>query len=141
MYLQTNKLIREHLDFVDVVQQVVVVLHFTRKNLVVNDKGVRQSLRLMNNTKGLSCLRESFATLDVRKLVVREVEADDGHDILDVFLVLQHFGIRIGWWRLFKSVHNIPKIHGCQQHFDFELQEVELLPIEFVNNSTGHALK
>lgn len=58
----------------------------------------------------------SSATFDVRKLVVRQVEANDGHDLLDTSLVLlQHFGIHIGRWSFFVSVYNIPNIHGCQQ--------------------------
>ena len=42
----------------------------------------------MNIAKGLSCLRGSFVTLDVHTLVVRQVEDDDEHDILDSLLVL-----------------------------------------------------
>ena len=57
----------------------------------------------------------SFTTLDVRKLVVDQVEAGDEHDFFYVYLViLQHFGIRIRRWRFIGSVYNIPKIYGCQ---------------------------
>ena len=78
-----------------------------------------------------------FAALDVRKLIVRQVKADDRHVIFNASLVLfQHFGIHIGRWRFFGSIHNIPKIHGCQQHFDFELLIIKLSSIKFVNDSS-----
>ena len=87
----------------------------------------------MNVAKGISCFLGSFATIDMHKLVVHQVGADDGHDFLDVSLILiQHFGIHIKRWRFFGSVHNIPKIHGCQQHFNFKLPKVELSPLNLL---------
>ena len=45
-----------------------------------------------NVAKNLLRLRGFFATLDVHKLIVRQVEVNDGYDILEVFLVFfQHF--------------------------------------------------
>ena len=38
----------------------------------------------MNVPKGLPDLRKSSATLDVRKLVVCQFEANDGYDLFDV---------------------------------------------------------
>jgi hypothetical protein len=64
--------------------------------------------------KGFRLLHKSSATLNVRKLVVHQVEAGDGHGLLDVPLVLLlDFGIYIGIWNFFIFVHNVSKIHGC----------------------------
>ena len=96
----------------------------------------------MNVANGFSRLRRSFATLDVCKLVVRQIEADGAHGLLDMSLVLlQHFGIRIQRWRFLRSVHNIPKIHGCQQYFYFELLNIELIFVELINDFSGLTLK
>jgi hypothetical protein len=79
-----------------VVQQVVAVLHLARKKLTENEEDVGQTVRLVNVVKGLLRLRESFVTLDVRNLVVRQVKANDRHNFLNAFLILlQHFGICI----------------------------------------------
>lgn len=62
------------------------------------------------------------------KLVVTQVEADDGRCHLHVFLkLLLHFGVCIGRWSLLGFVCNIPKVHGSQQHLHFELLTVELV--------------
>jgi hypothetical protein len=42
----------------------------------------------MDVTKSLSRLRDSLTTLDVGKLVVGQIEADHGHDLLYTPLVL-----------------------------------------------------
>ena len=139
-YFQISELIHERLNLVDMVQQVITLLHFTYEKLAVDKNNGLQTFRLVNVAKGLPRLRKSLTTLDVCKLVVCEVEADDGHDLLHTALIhLQHFGIYIERWRFFGSVHNIPKIHECQQHFDFKLPKIELPFIEFVNDSSGLA--
>ena len=38
--------------------------------------------------KDLPCLHGSFATIDGCKLIVRQVECNDGHHFLDMYLVL-----------------------------------------------------
>ena len=81
---------------------------------------------LCHCNNGLNCtLCWSFATLDVRKLVVCQVEADDGHSFLDAPLVfLQHFEIYIGRWSLLGSIYNVPKVHESQNHLHFELSMI-----------------
>jgi hypothetical protein len=69
----------------------------------------------MNVAKGHSHLRMSFASLDVHKLVVHQIEVDDGHGIFYVSLIcLRHFRIHIGRWNFLGFVYDIPKIYGCQ---------------------------
>lgn len=59
----------------------------------------RQTLRLLNVAKGLPRFHMSFATLDVHKLDVHQIEANDGYGILDAPLVIVHyFGIHI--WKV-----------------------------------------
>ena len=70
------------------VQQVVVLLHLVRGKLTTNEKNVGQTLRLVNITKDLPHLRGFFATFDVRKLVVYQIEVDDEHDFFHASLVL-----------------------------------------------------
>ena len=53
-----------------------------------------------------------------------------------LLIFLQHFGIHIERWSLIWFIYNVPKIHGCQQHFDFEVPFIELS-----NDSSGLALK
>ena len=66
----------------------------------------------MNVAKGFSRFRRSSATFDMRKLIVYQIEAGDGHGFFGTSLVLvQHFGFHLGRWRFFGSVNNIPKIH------------------------------
>ena len=61
----------------------------------------------------------------MRKLVVRQVEVNNGQHISYVpSVVLQHFGIHIKRWSFPGSIHNVPKIHKYQQHFNFELPKV-----------------
>ena len=104
-YLQTCELIHNCCDFVDIVQQIIIFLHLAYRELVTNKEDVRQTFHIVNVTKGLSCLRVSFATLDVCKLVAYQIEADDGYGLLDVPLVLlQHFGICVGRWSILESV-------------------------------------
>jgi hypothetical protein len=135
-------LIRKSLDLVDVVQKVVVLLYLACEKLAAKEDDVGQTLRLVNVAKTFPHLRRFFATLDVHKLVVRQVEANDRHSLLNAFLILLlHFGFHIEWWRFFGSVHNVPKIHGYQQYFDFKLPKVGLPSIELVNDSNGLAIK
>ena len=75
MYLQARKLICKGFYLVDVVQQIVIFLHFTREEFVENKKNVGQTLRLMNVAKTISCFHWPFTTLDVRKLVFHQIEA------------------------------------------------------------------
>jgi hypothetical protein len=90
-------LIRERFDLVEAVQQIVVLLHLALGKLATNKDNVGQNFRLVNVTKGFPHFHESFATLDMSKLVVHQVEADDGHGLLNASLVLlQHFGIYNG---------------------------------------------
>lgn len=84
------------LDLVDVIQQGVTFLHLAYKKTWGETKNVRQTLRLVNNAKSITRLRRSFPTLDVCKVVVGQVKADDRYGLLDTFFVLlQHFGIYI----------------------------------------------
>jgi hypothetical protein len=77
-------LIRERLDLIDLVQKVCALLHLIRKKL---EEDVEQTRCVVNSIKGLPHLHESFATLDVQNVVVRQIKADDGHGLLDKFLV------------------------------------------------------
>ena len=96
-YLQTHKLIHKCFDLVGVVQKIVALLDLVHKELAANKEDVIQTLCLLNATKGFSHLPGSFATLHIRKLVVRQVEANDEHSFFYAhFVLLQHFGIRIG---------------------------------------------
>lgn len=124
------------------VQQVVLLLYFIREKFAVNGENVGQILYLVDVAMDILCLHGSFATLDVCKLVVRQIKADDGHCLFDVPLVLpQHFGICIGRWSFFGPIHNVSKIYGCQQYFDFEPPKIEVFFIEFVNDFSGLTLK
>lgn len=44
--------------------------------------------KLVNVAIGLPRFNSSFEILDVHKLVVHQVETDDGHDLQDAFLVV-----------------------------------------------------
>lgn len=91
----------------------------------------------MGVAKGSRLLHKSSATLNVRKLVVHQIEAGDEHGLLKVPLVfLLDSRIYIGMWNFLIFVHNVSKIHRCQQHFNFELPSIEL-----ANDSSGLALK
>ena len=88
----------------------------------------------MSVVKGFLGLHASFACM--------QVEVDNGHGLLDAPLVLfQYCGIRIGRWSFLGSVHNIPKIHGYQQHFAFEFLNVKVSFIELVNDTSAFAIK
>jgi hypothetical protein len=80
--------IREHFDFIDVVQQIVVFLHLAREKITANEEDVGETLHLMNVANCFLFLHGSFVTLDVCKLFVCQVEADDEHDFIDMSLVL-----------------------------------------------------
>lgn len=54
----------------------------------MHDEDVEQTMHLVNVMKGLIHLRGFFATLDVRKLIVRQVEADDEYGLVDKSLIL-----------------------------------------------------
>ena len=70
-------------------------MYLAREESAANEKDVKQILCFVNVAKGLSRLCASLATFDVHKLVVRQVEVDDGHGLFDAPLVLfQDFGIR-----------------------------------------------
>lgn len=69
-YLQTNELIHERLNFVDVVQQVVDLLQLAYEKFATNEEDVGETLRLVNVVESLSRLRGSFTTLNVYKLIV-----------------------------------------------------------------------
>lgn len=87
---------------------------------------------LVNVAKGFSPLCRSFAILNERKLVVRQVGADDGHGIFYASLIChQHFGVRIGRWIFFGFVHNISKIHICQLYFDFEFVNDTIVRLKY----------
>jgi hypothetical protein len=110
--------------------------------LEANVEDVGQTLHLVNVVKILLLICASFGTLGMQKLVVRQVEADDWDGLLDASSVfLQHFGVPIGRWSFLGSVHNVPKMHRCRQHFKFELPKVEVLSIELVNDSSGLVMK
>ena len=99
-------------------------------------------LHLVNVVEGMTHLRGSFKTFNVCKLVVLQIEAYNRHGYLDVFLILlQHIGNCIGRWSFLGFIHNVPKIHGCQQHFDFEFPKLEISSFELVNNYNGLILK
>ena len=86
--LQINELICECLNFVDVVKQVVALLHLAHGKFAVNEEDVGQSLCLLNIANDLPRLRSSNATFNVRKLVIRQFDANDECGILYMSLIL-----------------------------------------------------
>ena len=105
-YLQASEMIHKCLNrLVDVVQQVVIFLYLVRKELVAHKVNVGQNPHLMNVAKGLPCLRWSFATLHIHKLIVHEVECNNGHYLLDMPFVNflhfrdRHWKVEIPWIR------------------------------------------
>jgi hypothetical protein len=63
-------LIRERLDLVNEVQQVVTLLHRARE-IATNERDVGKTFNLINIAKDISRLCKFFATFDVRNFVVR----------------------------------------------------------------------
>jgi hypothetical protein len=94
-----------------VVQRVVAFLHFAYEELTINENDIGQILHLVNVAKNLPCLCRFFATSNMHKLVVHQIEADDEHYLLDAPLVLfQHLGARVGRRGLLGFVFNVPKV-------------------------------
>ena len=58
-------------------------LHPTCENISMKKKDVEQTLHLVNVEKGLPRFCGTFVILNVHKLVVCQVEANDGHGFLD----------------------------------------------------------
>ena len=142
MYLQIRELIRKHFDLVNVVQQFVVFLLLAYEEIETNKKDVGLFFCLLNVAKDLPCLRWSFPTLDVSKLVVRQVEVDDGYSLFDVPLMfLLDLGIRIGSWSFLRSIHNVLKVYGSQNYLHFEFPKAKFLSVEFVHDSSPFILK
>ncbi len=87
-------------------------------------------------------LQQSLAPLDVVKLAVHQVDANGGHGLLHVpLVVLDDFGVCIRWWSLLGPLDNLPKVHGGQHHLHLELPKAKVLPIELVNDSSAFSLK
>lgn len=83
-YVQISKLIFEHLDLVNVVQQVVDFLPFVCEKLAANKEDVGQILHIVNVAN------------DFSQVGFCQLESNDEYDILDASLtLLQHFGTRI----------------------------------------------
>jgi hypothetical protein len=102
--------------------------------LTYSPYSAREELAVINEDVG--------QTLDVAKLVVYQVEADNGHGFLDALVVLlQHFGIRVGNWSLLRSVYNVPKIHEIQNHLYFELPKAKSLTVKLVDDSSIFTIK
>lgn len=140
MYLQIRKLIRKHFDLVDVVQQIVTLLYLAHKKFIANKDDVGQTFGLVNVANCLPHLYGSFAIIDIRELVVHQIQACDGHNLLDKSLVPpQYFGICIGRWSLFGSVYNIPKVHGRQNHLHFKFLKAKSLSLELFHDSRPFA--
>lgn len=100
-YLQTYKLINIHYNLVDVIRHIVVLLDCAFKELATNKEDVEQLLcpwmlqRVFYTSVGPS--GRPFTTLNVRKLVVCQVEVNDEHDLLNApLIVLQYFWISVG---------------------------------------------
>lgn len=63
---------------------------------MANEEHVGRIPLLMHVANDLPPLYGSFATFDMRKLVILQVEADDTHDILDTSLIhLQYLVVHI----------------------------------------------
>ena len=117
-HLQAKKLICKCLNLVDVVQQIIPFLRFAHEKPAMNKKDVEQTPCLMSVTKDLPCFHQSFAIFNVHILIIRQVECNDGHCLLDMLLVFSlYFGINVGRWSLLGFVNNIPKVHKNQLHF------------------------
>ena len=80
-----------YLGLLYVVQVVVALLVIIRKKLTANEEGVVQTLCFVNVAKNFLRLYVSFVTLDMRKLVIREVEADDEHYYASLVYFLYYF--------------------------------------------------
>lgn len=91
----------------------------------------------------MAAIKEDIGeTLDVRILVVYQVEVDDGHGFLDALeVLLQHFGIRVGNWSLLGSVYNVLKTHGIQNHLYFEFPKAKSLTMKLVDDSSPFTIK
>jgi hypothetical protein len=76
------------------VQQVVALLHLACEEFAANEEDVGQAPSLVDVAQGTPCFRGSLATLDVGKLVVHQVEPNDGHALLHTpFIVLLHLWV------------------------------------------------
>ncbi len=80
-------------------------MHLTREELAANEEDVGQAPRFVDVTKCPPCLRWSLGPLDVVKLTIHQVDANDRHGLLQTPLVpLDDFGVRIGWWSILRPV-------------------------------------
>lgn len=96
----------------------------------------------MNVSKGLPHLCRSLATLDVHKLIICQVEADDGHDLLDANLVLfTDLGIHFGRCSFLGLIYDVLKVHESQNHLHFELTKAKFLLVELVHDSSSFDLE
>ena len=145
-YLQTWKLIRKCFDLVDMIQHIVAFLYLACKELTTNKNWTNFSS--CNVAKGFPRFLKSFATLDVRKLTVYQVEVDDGHGIVGLLgirnmplILLQHFGICVRRWSLAGSVYNVPKIYRSQNHLHFGLRKTGFLFMKLIQDSSPFAFK
>lgn len=87
--------------------------------LVTNEENIGHALCLMDVAKGFSSLCSSFATLDLHKLIVRQVKPNDGHCLFDTILERKknQSRIYIRRWSILGFIHNVPKVHGSYHSF------------------------
>jgi hypothetical protein len=131
---------------------VLILLSWSNKSsssYILHIKNLRQLKRILDKLFILWMLQRIFHTstgplqlLVCTSWLSAKLKGNDGHDFLNASLkLLQFFGIRIRRWRFLKTIHNIPNIHGCQQHFDFEPLNVEISFIGLVSDSSSLVLK
>ena len=80
----SRQLICKRFDLINMFYQVVALLYGVCEEFAANEKYVGPTNHLVNVAKGPPRLCGSFTTLDVRKLVVHQVQDDGGHGVLDV---------------------------------------------------------
>lgn len=85
---EIRDLIHQLFDLFDVVQHVIALLHV--KDLYMNEEHVGWILHLIDIVKDFLCPHWFFAILDMSKLVVHPIEADNGYDLLELHLDDEH---------------------------------------------------
>ena len=132
--LRLTPRIATRLYIVDVVVDVVVLIHLDGEELAPYEEDVGQAFGFVNVAQCPPRFHGSFASFDMRQFFVHQTHGNDGEGLLaSSFVRLLDFVARgRGWWQL-RTFHNLPKILGGQRHLQLELIEVEVLATELVN--------
>src|SRR3569623_601975 len=89
----------------------------------------------MDIAKHPPCFRWSFATLDVSKLGIHQIEPNHGHGLPHPPLVLLLVLVTcIRWWSLLRAFNNLPQVHRIECQVHLELPQVEVGAIELLKH-------